>query len=122
MLLVPAEKLPEGRGWTYELKLDELPRTRDQDRRDGTAPLAERQRLQREVPADREGPRCPAGRDRGRWRGCRARPRRAPLVQRAPERRGGSDDRLLRVRRDGPGRSERDGGDACEEGGLAPPG
>jgi len=54
MILLPAETLPEGSGWTYELKLDGFRADRAQDRWRCSAPFPQRQGLQPEVSDDRE--------------------------------------------------------------------
>jgi ATP-dependent DNA ligase len=63
MLLFPAEALPEGSEWTYELKLDGYRALAIKT--DGQVRLRspQRQGLQPEVPVDRESPRRPARRD-----------------------------------------------------------
>jgi ATP-dependent DNA ligase len=53
MLLLPAEALPEGAQWIYELKLDGYRCHRHEDRRRGPTPIPERQGFQPEVSGDR---------------------------------------------------------------------
>jgi ATP-dependent DNA ligase len=74
MLLLSAETLPEGPGWSFELKLDGYRAIAIKTGGEVLLRSRNDKDFQREVSDDCESPHCHAGRDVDRWRGGRTQP------------------------------------------------